>query len=248
MTVELLRHTYDPELLVATAARCCYSNTPISELSNGLAENPAEVERLVNMLISINHESVLEHVSFTFAIDGISRSCSHQLVRHRIASYSQRSQRYCDCVDNFTYVTPIAVNYSGKVKEQYDNAMKMIAESYKEVWSGLINLYSEQGMKLKDAEKKANENARYILPNACTTSIVVTMNVRSLLNFFKERCCNRAQWEIRDVANAMLKQCKETAPLLFQKAGPDCAVHGKCPEGKLSCGNPVKWSDNGYFI
>lgn len=243
MTVELLQHTYDPELLVATAARCCYSNTPISELKNGLAENPAEVERLVNMLISINHMSVMEHVTFTFAIDGISRSCSHQLVRHRIASYSQRSQRYCDCVDNFTYVTPIAVAYAydRTVKEQYDKTMKLIADSYKDVWSGLINLYLEQGMKLKDAEKKANEDARYLLPNACTTSIVVSMNVRSLLNFFKERCCNRAQWEIRDVANTMLKLCKETAPLLFQNAGPDCAVYGKCPEGKMSCGNPVKY-------
>ena len=240
MTVEILQHTYNPEILVATAARCCYSNTPIPELKNGLAESPKEVERLIKLLISVNHESVFEHVVFTFAIDGISRSCSHQLVRHRIASYSQRSQRYCDCVDNLTYITPPAVTYNIKIKEQYDNTMKLIADSYKTVWSELVSMYISEGMKLQDAEKKANEDARYVLPNACTTSIVMTMNVRSLLNFFKERCCNRAQWEIRDLANEMLKQCKETAPLLFSKAGPDCAVYGKCPEGKMSCGNPIK--------
>lgn len=247
MAVEILQHTYSPELLIATAARCCYSNIPIPELKNGLATNPEEVERLIKMLISINHESVFEHVSFTFAIDGISRSCSHQLVRHRIASYSQRSQRYCN-VKKLEVVTPPAVTMDSAVSAEFNAVMCNIANAYNNIRNKLINMYVAQGMDQKSAEKKANEDARYVLPNACSTSIVMTMNVRSLLNFFKERCCNRAQWEIRDLANEMLRQCKATAPLLFQKAGPDCAAHGKCPEGKMSCGHPVKWSDNGYFI
>lgn len=241
MTVEILQHTYNPELLIATAARCCYSNIPISELKNGLATNPEEVERLIKMLISINHESVFEHVSFTFAIDGVSRSCSHQLVRHRIASYSQRSQRYCSTTQLEVVTPPAIVNDSTALKE-FNDVMQHIVAAYNHIRNKLIETYVAEGMDQKSAEKKANEDARYVLPNACSTSIVMTMNVRSLLNFFKERCCNRAQWEIRDVANEMLKQCKETAPLLFSKAGPDCAVYGNCPEGKMSCGNPVKLS------
>lgn len=165
-------------------------------------------------------------------------NCSHQLVRHRIASYSQKSQRYVN-ETQFEYVTPEAIKNDDVVNDIYKETMELLQSRYDIIRSGLISDYVKNGMDEKAAEKKANEDARMVLPNACCTSIIVTMNVRSLFNFFKHRCCNRAQWEIRDVAMEMWHQCMDVAPNIFKYAGPDCAVKGKCPEGKMSCGNPV---------
>ena len=241
MKVELLEHTPDPERLVATAAKLCYSDSDISSLREGLTDE--KIRSFVDMLVSIGHESVMEHVSFTFGIEGISRACSHQLVRHRIASYSQKSQRYVS-EKGFEFITPPSVSAVPEAAEEYRKTIGAITESYEKV-ADLLTEYNAQqlmaeGMDektaLSKARKLANEDARFLLPNACETKIVVTMNVRSLFNFFRHRCCSRAQWEIRAVADEMLRLCLEAAPNIFAHAGPSCVAEGKCPEGKMSCG------------
>lgn len=247
MNVKLLSHTPDAEKLIATAAKLCYSSSDIESLRDGLTEE--KIESFLDMLVSIGHESVMEHVSFTFGVEGISRACSHQLVRHRIASYSQKSQRYVN-ENGFEFITPPAIEEIPEAKAEYDRVIAEITESYEKLANILTEKHTAefiaQGMDEKTARSKAskmaNEDARFLLPNACETKIVVTMNVRSLFNFFRHRCCNRAQWEIRAVANEMLRQCMEVAPHIFYHAGPSCVAEGKCPEGKMTCGkiNEVK--------
>lgn len=241
MKVILLAHTPDPEGIAATAAKLCYSSSDITSLRDGLT--PEKTEKFIDMIVSIGHESVLEHVSFTFGIEGISRACSHQLVRHRIASYSQKSQRYVD-ENGFEFITPPAIEEIPEAKAEYDRVIAELTKSYEKIgdllWEKKKAEFTAQGMDEKQASSKArklaNEDARFILPNACETKIVVTMNVRSLFNFFRHRCCNRAQWEIRAVANEMLRLCLQEAPDIFRYAGPSCVAEGKCPEGKMSCG------------
>ena len=189
----------------------------------------------------------MEHASFTFGIEGISRACSHQLVRHRIASYSQKSQRYVN-EDGFSFVTPPAIKDIPQAEQEYNKIIDEISRSYSLIADMLTekhkNDFIAQGMDEKTAVSKArklaNEDARFLLPNACETKIIVTMNVRSLFNFFRHRCCNRAQWEIRAVADEMLKLCIRTAPNIFRHAGPSCVAEGKCPEGKMSCGKIIQ--------
>ena len=242
MKVTLLAHTPDPENLAATAAKLCYSSSGIGELREGL--DPEKTERFIDMIVSIGHESVLEHVSFTFGIEGISRACSHQLVRHRIASYSQKSQRYVD-ESGFEFITPPAIKEIPEAKAEYDRVIAEITESYEKLANILTEKHTAefiaQGMDEKTARSKAskmaNEDARFLLPNACETKIAVTMNIRELLHFFSLRCCNRAQWEIREVACKMLELVRPTAPHIFKTAGPGC-VRGACPEGKMCCGHP----------
>jgi thymidylate synthase (FAD) len=241
MKVKLLSYTPEPEKLVATAAKLCYSSSDIESLRDGLTED--KISGFIDMLASIGHESVMEHVCFTFGVEGISRACSHQLVRHRIASYSQKSQRYVN-ENGFEFITPPAIEEVPEAKEEYDRVISEITESYEKLVKLLtdkhIEEFTAQGLDEKSARSKAsklaNEDARFILPNACETKIVVTMNIRSLFNFFRHRCCNRAQWEIRAVADEMLRLCMESAPNIFGHAGPSCVVTGKCPEGKMSCG------------
>lgn len=241
MKVNLISHTPDPERLAATAAKLCYSSSDIGSLRDGLTEE--KTRSFIEMLVSVGHESVMEHVSFTFGIEGISRACSHQLVRHRIASYSQKSQRYVN-ENGFEFVTPPEIEAIPEAKGEFDCIMNEITESYARIVDllteshkiRLMNEGLDEKTALSKARKTANEDARFILPNACETKIVVTMNVRSLFNFFRHRCCRRAQWEIRAVADEMLKLCMETAPNIFSHAGPSCVADGKCPEGKMSCG------------
>ena len=241
MKVKLLSHTPDAEKLIATAAKLCYSSSDIESLRDGLTDE--KVESFIDMIVSIGHESVVEHVSFTFGIEGISRACSHQLVRHRIASYSQKSQRYVN-ENGFEFITPPAIAELPEARTEYDRIIDAITGSYEKLAALLAEKHTvqfiSQGMDEKTARSKAsklaNEDARFVLPNACETKIVVTMNVRSLFNFFRHRCCNRAQWEIRAVANEMLRQCIEVAPHIFAHAGPSCVAEGKCPEGKMTCG------------
>jgi len=218
MRITLLSHTPDPERLVAAAARLCYSNKEISEIMNNFTDE--KVEKFINKLTELGHESPLEHVSFTFGIEGISRACSHQLVRHRIASYSQKSQRYIE-ENNFNYVVPPSIIDTVYEPEYHDMMNKI---------QGFYHDLRDMGLEPEDA--------RMILPNACCTSIIVTMNVRTLLNFFKHRDCNRAQWEIQGVSREMMKICKEVAPRLFKNAGASCR-RGKCSEGSMSCGTPL---------
>ena len=271
LKVKIIAHTPEPDKVIAQAGKLCYSAVGVDEITQKLTEE--EIARYVNMLASIGHESPLEHVSFTFAIEGISRACTHQIVRHRIASYSQQSQRYVK-LEQFEYIIPPAIEKNPEAKRIFIETMERDQEAYDELVdllledilidkhaadygscireilkenpdvvpdrSKVLDLYAEKFLEnYRKAEKQAIEDARYVFPNACETKIVVTMNARSLLHFFNVRCCNRAQWEIREMATEMLKECKKIAPALFKKAGPDC-VYGKCGEGKMSCKHPRK--------
>lgn len=245
MKVQILTHTPNPEEVVASAAKLCYSSVGVDEIREGL--NTDNIHKFVSMLSSIGHHSPLEHVSFTFAVEGISRACSHQLVRHRIASYSQQSQRYVK-LDQFEYIIPPAIAKNEYAQDIYLKIMEQDQQAYDLIVKELICEYLEkEGYTIANAPKKiyskyekiAIEDARYVFPNACETKLVFTMNVRTLMNFFTHRCCDRSQWEIRELANEMLIKVKAIAPSLFKNAGPGC-VRGKCPEGAMSCGNIKK--------
>ncbi len=238
--VTLLTYTPDPERTVASAAKLCYSSSDIDSLREGLTEEKAA--SFVEMLSEIGHESPIEHASFTFGIEGVSRALLAQITRHRMASYSVKSQRYV-AEGYFEYVTPPEIAEIPEALELYRKTMRADQEAYDRLADLLTEkhtaLFIAEGKDEKTArrlaEKKAIEDARFVLPNACETKMVMSMNARSLYNFFKHRCCNRAQWEIRDVATQMLTLVSEVAPELFKKAGPPC-LYGKCPEGKMSCG------------
>ena len=244
LKVELLRYTPDGESLVASAAKLCYSPVGISEIEEGLTED--RINSFLNHLMDMGHESPIEHVSFTFGVEGVSRTLTHQLVRHRIASYSQQSQRYVR-LSQFEYIVPPHIEKNEGAKKLFVRAMEQDQKYYDEISSLLFeehyNRYISEGLSEKNAkqkaEKEAIEDARYIFPNACETKIVFTMNTRSLLNFFRLRCCNRAQWEIRELAIQMLMEVKKVYPILFKNAGPGC-ISGPCPEGKMTCGKIVE--------
>lgn len=243
MKVKLLAHTPQPEKVIAMAAKLCYSPVGVDEIEENLSDE--SIEKFLNVLINMGHESPLEHVSFTFGIEGISRSCSHQIVRHRIASFSQQSQRYVK-LDQFEYIIPPQIEKIEEAKKIFIQSMKKDQEDYDKLVDILFEKKNkkliEEGKSEKEAksqgEKIAIEDARYVFPNACETKMVFTINTRSLYNFFEHRCCERAQWEIRELATQMLKEVKTVAPILFKNCGPKC-VKGPCPEGKMSCGELV---------
>lgn len=242
--VKLLRYTQDGEKLIASAAKLCYSPVGIDEIERDLeGEN---IDSFLNMLMKLNHESPIEHISFTFGVEGVSRTLTHQLVRHRIGSYSQQSQRYVR-LDQFEYIIPPSIEEDERAKALFLKAMEEDQKYYNDISDILFQRHfksyldegkSEKQAK-KDAGKRAIEDARYIFPNACETKIVFTMNARSLINFFRLRTCNRAQWEIRNLAIDMLKEVKNVYPALFKNAGPGC-VNGPCPEGNMTCGKIVE--------
>ena len=239
MKVKLLTYTPEPEKVVAAAAKLCYSKSEATELFEGL--DPEKCQKFVEMLADMGHQSPLEHASFTFAIEGVSRTFLAQVTRHRIASYSVQSQRYVK-KEGFEYIVPPAIAADDAAAAEYQKAMEAAEQAYERIAGILYEKYvAESGAvtpKDKGAcEKRAIEDARFVLPNACDTQMIMTMNARSLLNFFSLRCCNRAQWEIRAVADEMLRLVREIAPHIFVKAGPGC-VRGACPEGKMSCGKP----------
>ncbi|SHN52951.1 FAD-dependent thymidylate synthase [Desulfitobacterium chlororespirans] len=216
MNVELIQYTPDPEKVIAAAARLCYSPDPVPELMEKLDEE--KVANFVQKLRAMGHLSPFEHISFQFSIDGVSRALSHQLVRHRIASYSQRSQRYVK-EEGFDFVTPPTIHRNPQALERFENIMATLQEEYQ----ALLAMVPA-------------EDARYILPNACTTSLMATFNARSLMNFFEHRTCMRAQWEIRILAEKMLELVRGVAPNVFGQAGPTCVTQGICHEGAMSCG------------
>ena len=234
LSVKLISHTPEPERLIAAAAKLCYSESDAASIFEGLT--PEAVERFLQRLTDMGHASPVEHASFTFSVEGVSRSLTHQLVRHRHASYSQKSQRYVK-ENFFDYVIPPEIEKISEAKDRFIAAMDC-AEHY---YHNLVKDLMDAGR----TEKEAYEDARYVLPNACETKIVVTMNVRELLHFFNVRGCNRAQWEIHELAYQMWLLCMDVAPNLFKNAGPSC-LHGKCPEGAMSCGKSEearnKWS------
>lgn len=240
LKVQLIAHTNEAEKIVASAAKLCYSRVGVDGIMDNL--NEENTNKFLNMLMDLGHESPIEHVSFTFAVEGVSRTLTHQLVRHRIASYSQQSQRYVK-LDQFSYVVPPSIGEIEEAKKLYIKAMEEDQRVYNELVDILIEKHTkalvEGGVDEKkagrQAEKMAIEDARYVFPNACETKIVFTMNARTLFNFFNHRCCNRAQWEIRRLADEMLKLVKEVCPTIFKNCGPSC-VAGPCPEGNMTCG------------
>lgn len=248
--VTLLSHTPNPEKTVAAAAKLCYSGAGIDDLLAGLTED--KTENFVRMLSEIGHESPIEHASFTFGIEDVSRAFLAQITRHRIASYSVQSQRYVSKAE-FEYVIPPEIAADEAAKMLFLQAMEQSAEYYERISAilterhaaALIAQGKPEAQARKLAGKKALEDARFVLPNACDTKMVVTMNARGLHNFFRERCCNRAQWEIREVARQMLALVRGVAPVLFEKAGPPC-VRGACPEGAMSCGEAQSVRD--YYL
>ncbi|MDD4698962.1 MAG: FAD-dependent thymidylate synthase [Oscillospiraceae bacterium] len=247
LNVTLLTYTPQPEKTVAAAAKLCYSSSTIDNIMDGLT--PEKSASFVEMLSEIGHESPIEHAYFTFGVEGVSRTLLAQVTRHRMASFSVQSQRYV-VADQFEYIIPPEIESDAVAKDIYLKAMEDGQKTYDRLADILKEKHKKQmiadGMDEKSAsraaEKKAIEDARFVLPNACATKMVITMNARSLLNFFRLRCCNRAQWEIHEMADRMLALCLRVAPNLFKNAGPSCAV-GACSEGKMNCGKIVQVRD-----
>ena len=219
MQVELLYHTPDPERAIATAARLCYAPVGAKELMETMP--PERVASVLSTIMAGGHFSTLEHASYTFAIDGVSRALTHQLVRHRLASFNQQSHRYVKFNEGIEVIKPDTIAKNEKANALFDSAMQVAEQAY----ADLVEL----GIPAEDA--------RFVLPNAAETKIVVTMNVRELLHFFELRCCKRAQWEIRELACKMLDLVRPSAPFVFKRAGAPC-VSGPCREGKMTCGDP----------
>ncbi|HHT15999.1 MAG TPA: FAD-dependent thymidylate synthase [Clostridiales bacterium] len=220
--IELLSCSQGKEEIAALAAKLCYSKADIGTLKERVERN--DQSTFISGVISSGHLSVVEHVQFTFGIEGVSRVLLAQLTRHRIASFSVQSQRYVSFEKGFNFIIPPKIEALGQeATDEFIRQMDTIHGWYKK-WQELL-VKGEEG----------NEDARFVLPNACETKLVLTMNARELLHFFSLRCCNRAQWEIHALADRMLVLCKEHAPLLFAKAGPGC-VNGPCPEGNKTCG------------
>lgn len=266
--VQLLEHTPDPEKLIATAAKLCYAGCDINELVE--KQTPEAVDKFLDTLVDIGHESPMEHVSFTFAVEGVSRALTHQLVRHRIASYSQVSQRYVK-LNQFSYIIPPVIENNETAKDIYVKKMEDDQKVYDELVNILCDEYAQQYIDstqygknnlqptsikpyevlkiiasgneveskkvksiVRSIEKKSIEDARYVFPNACETKIIVTMNFRTLINFIQHRACQRAQWEIRELAIEMIRLLKPVLPKLSLLLAPKCCT-SKCPEGNLSC-------------
>jgi thymidylate synthase (FAD) len=215
LKVNLLRHTADAEILCGTAASTTTKSGSPSEMLKKIDREAAK--RLIKRVTGYGHTSVIEHASFTFSIEDVSRAMTHQLVRHRIASYTQQSQRYITYDTLEKYVSPQSIADSSEAKKIFDETLEKISETYQKLLK--MNI--------------PKEDARFILPNAAKTNIIVTMNARELRHFFNLRCCARAQWEIREVAVEMLRQAKKAAPALFEDCGPTCVELGWCTEGKM---------------
>ena len=221
--VELIAHTPLPEQVCALGAKLCYAKADVAALRERISEQ--DQTAFLERIMQSGHLSVLEHASFTFAVEGVSRVLLAQLTRHRLASFSVQSQRYVSLAETFSYIIPPAIKALGEeAAARYHAQMDQMHAWYVE-WQEMLGAKGES----------SNEDARFVLPNACETRLIVTMNTRELLHFFELRCCQRAQWEIRALAEEMLRLCKRAAPVLFEKAGPGC-VRGQCPEGAKSCG------------
>ena len=233
MRVELLAHTPNPLELIYAAFRQCYHPGYVGDMWPRLLAgdiSPQIQADFVERILESGHASPVEHVSFTFAVEGVSRALTHQLVRHRMASYSQQSQRYVDA-SQFSYIMPPSVAARPETSAKFAAFMDNVAAMYRELLDDLS----------RDGSTGLKEDARFVLPQAAASNIVITMNCRGLLNFFEHRCCTRAQWEIRGLAQIMLEQCRATLPTVFRLAGARCERLGYCPEGDFCCGRyPVK--------
>jgi thymidylate synthase (FAD) len=230
--VLLITYTPDPETLISSAAKLCYSPSSIEKIREKCTPESSVV--FVKMLSKLGHQSPLEHISFTFGIEGVSRIFLAQLTRHRIASYSVQSQRYVK-ETGFNFVVPPQIAANEEAKKEFENLVGNAKLSYEKITKILVKSKKKELNNEKNDEKFAIEDARYVLPGAVETKIVCTFNARSLLNFLKLRCCSRAQWEIRETAEQMLRLVIKVAPDVFISAGPPC-ISGICPEGKMTCG------------
>lgn len=235
MNVRLLERTQDAAALIYSACRQCYSADFAGDMFDKAkaSEDASRIREFISKVVSSGHESPLEHVKFTFAVEGVSRALTHQLVRHRIASYSQQSQRYVK-ETGFDYIVPPAFAKDDKLKVRFLSIMGDIQKSYND----LLGLLKDKGVE----GESANQDARFVLPQAAETKIVVTMNCREFKHFFQHRCCARAQWEIRALAEKMLAICARELPEVFSVPGAKCDDLGYCPEGaKFTCGrHPVR--------
>lgn len=233
MDVRLLEVSQNAIALIYASCRQCYSEEFAADIFSDTKADLKKQEAFVQKVVASGHLSPLEHVKFSFAVQGVSRALTHQLVRHRLASYSQQSQRYVK-EDDFDYIIPPSIARNNAAKIEFEKLMSTIQQSYNKllVLLGQDNLSGES----------ANQDARFCLPQAAETKIVVTMNCRELLHFFQHRCCERAQWEIRSLAEKMLQICREKLPAIFSSAGAKCEALGYCPEGeKFCCGKyPLK--------
>jgi thymidylate synthase (FAD) len=231
LEVKLLEISEHPLSLLYVAYRQCYA----SGWAGDMWEEDAGDDRkaaFIRKMMQSGHDSPLEHVKCTFAVAGVSRALTHQLVRYRLASYSQQSQRYVD-MRHFDYIIPPSIAGDKTLQAAFEQCMEQIQRSYET----LLARFGEQGV----VGERAHEDARFVLPQAAETKIVVTMNCRELLHFFSQRCCQRAQWEIRALANKMLEICRDKLPPIFENSGARCERLGYCPEGKFSCGRfPLK--------
>lgn len=225
--VLLLSHTPDAQAQIALGARLCYAGGNVDKLMEKVSRQ--DQQAFLEKLMSMGHESVLEHVSFTFLIEGVSRVLLAQLTRHRIASFSVQSQRYVSYKDGFGYVVPPAIAALGEDA----------AAEYRGQMAQMQQWYEEWQERLGAAGEKSNEDARFVLPGACETRLMLTMNARELRHFFALRMCSRAQWEIRALAESMFALCYKEVPALFADAGPECLRRG-CPEGAKSCGRQAE--------
>lgn len=227
--VELLRYTPVPEEVIAMGAKLCYSGAAVGDLQAGV--EASDQTKFIGKLVDMGHFSPIEHASFTFGVEGVSRSLLAQITRHRLASFSVQSQRYVGKTSKagengvFDYILPPRIAALGEeYAAEFDRQMRQMQK-----W------YDDWNEKLGGKGESANEDARFVLPNAAETKLLMTMNARELLHFFRLRCCNRAQWEIRTLAETMLQLVRAVAPSLFKNAGPGC-LGGSCPEGKMACG------------
>lgn len=235
LRVELLSMTEEPVGVIYSACRQCYAAKFSYDIHKDCFDeaDKSKQEEFIKGIVKSGHETPLEHVSMSFAIEGVSRTCTHQLVRHRLASYSQQSQRYVKEFD-FDYIVPPSIKQDKKLLGIFENTMRAIQDNYISV----VNILKEKGKK----SESCYEDARFLLPGAAETKIVVTMNCRELIHFFKVRCCTRTQWELKGLADAMRGICKKVLPAVFEKSDAKCVSLGYCPEGpKFTCGRyPLK--------
>lgn len=226
LQVKLLEMSERPLSLLYVAYRQCYSAQWAGDMW-GEDESEEQQAAFLRKMMRSGHDSPLEHVKFTFAVEGVSRALTHQLVRYRVASYSQQSQRYVD-MKQFGYIVPPSIAGDEAMRTEFERCMNEIQRSYQD----LLARFEEKGV----TGERAHEDARFVLPQAGESKVVLTMNCRELLHFFGQRCCQRAQWEIRALAHTMLELCREKLPPVFENGGAKCGRLGYCPEGKFGCG------------
>lgn len=229
LKVRVLEISESPLSLLYVAYRQCYSGRWAGDMWEENVSDERKAAFIREMMRS-GHDSPLEHVKFTFAIEGVSRALTHQLVRYRIASYSQQSQRYVN-MEDLNYIVPPSIKGDDILRKEFVRLMDEVQHGYR----NLVARFREKGI----VGEKAYEDARFVLPQAVESKIVVTMNCRELLHFFAQRCCQRAQWEIRALASEMLEICRKELPPVFENGGAKCERLGYCPEGKFSCGRSL---------